>query len=80
MKKDDTAKDLSAEQVLSQCLLTQYNFCCAGLGFGVAYAVKYKRGFVPLLVGGVVGCVTDLLYGWNIGCASEVNQYRNDGK
>ena len=48
-------------------------FCVTGVGAGVAYALKTKRGLVPVLGGGVGGSVGDLIYGYRIACRKHVD-------
>jgi hypothetical protein len=50
-------------------LLSQYRLCAAGVGLGTAYALKYKRGFVPMIAAGAVGTSADMIYGYLVECA-----------
>ena len=50
-------------------LLSQYRFCTAGIGIGTAYALKYKKGFVPMFAAGAIGTSADLMYGLLVECA-----------
>ena len=78
-KACDTTKEtpsLSPAEALTQCLLSRYTFCAAGIGFGVAYAIKTKKGLMPMAIGGFLGSVADLAYGYQIGCAAEIKRYR----
>mmetsp|Transcript_19581 Transcript_19581/g.25359 ORF Transcript_19581/g.25359 Transcript_19581/m.25359 type:complete len:84 (-) Transcript_19581:278-529(-) len=76
----DNSKDeaASSSTALSKCLLSQYIYTCAGLGFATAYSLKSKRGYAPLIIGGLAGTATDFLYGYFIGCAKEVERYKAD--
>lgn len=64
---------------LSNCLLDQYRFCASGAGLGVAYSLSRtpKGGLVPLVVGGALGTVADLVYGYTIACVAEADRYHN---
>lgn len=55
-------------------LLDQFPFFVGGAGLGTAYALYGKRGnIMPLLVGGMVGSVADLVYGYTVKCVTQVN-------
>ena len=77
MSKDKEQSGASRSESLSRCLLSQYTFCVAGLGLGVAHALKHKKGMMPMVVGGVLGSLSDLTYGLLVGCKEQVNRYRN---
>lgn len=72
----EEAPSLTPAEALSQCLLSRYTFCAAGIGFGVAYAIKTKKGLMPMVIGGFLGTVADLAYGYQIGCAAEIKRFR----
>ena len=55
-------------------LLSQYRFTAAGVGLGTAYALRYKKGFGPMVVAGAAGTTADLLYGYLVECA----QFRDE--
>lgn len=78
MPKEDEIDKMSSSESLSQCLLSQYTFCVAGIGLGVARALKYKKGMMPMVIGGVLGSLSDLTYGLSIGCIAQVKRYRNE--
>lgn len=50
-------------------LLSQYIYTAAGVGLGTAYALRYKKGFVPMVAAGAVGTSADLAYGYFVACA-----------
>jgi hypothetical protein len=50
-------------------LLSRYRFCAAGVGLGIAYTLRYKKGFVPMLAAGAVGTSVDMIYGYLVECA-----------
>eukprot|EP00980_Cylindrotheca_fusiformis_P029937 scaffold24063_cov157-Cylindrotheca_fusiformis.AAC.2 len=50
-------------------LLEQYRFCAAGVGLGTAYALRYKKGVVPMLAAGAIGTSADMMYGYLVACA-----------
>ncbi len=53
-------------------LLSQYRFCAAGVGLGTAYALRYKKGIIPMVAAGAIGTSVDMVYGLFVECA----QYR----
>mmetsp|Transcript_8917 Transcript_8917/g.16230 ORF Transcript_8917/g.16230 Transcript_8917/m.16230 type:complete len:80 (+) Transcript_8917:195-434(+) len=67
----------SPSAALSQCLLSQYRLCAAGLGLGAAYTIKYKKGALPFVVGGVIGSASDLVYGLLKECSEEFKEFSN---
>mmetsp|Transcript_3640 Transcript_3640/g.5023 ORF Transcript_3640/g.5023 Transcript_3640/m.5023 type:complete len:95 (-) Transcript_3640:135-419(-) len=72
-----TPEEVNPSEALSNCILSQYRLCAAGLGLGTAYGLKYsKRALIPMAVGGVVGTVSDYMYGYMIACSKEVEVYR----
>jgi hypothetical protein len=52
--------------------LTQYRLCAAGIGLGTAYALRYKKGVIPMVAAGAIGTSADMVYGFFVECA----QYR----
>jgi len=60
-------------EALTQCLLSQYRLCAAGVVGGGAYSVlkasKAKIGPWPMLGGGFVGTLGDFMYGYFVECA-----------
>jgi len=61
-------------------LLSQYRFCAGGVLGGAAYGIKAKKGVVPMVIAGVAGTVSDLVYGYVKACKGEVVEYqRNNG-
>jgi hypothetical protein len=58
-------------------LLSQYQFCVAGVGLGTAYAVKRKgtQGMLGFVAGGALGSIGDLIYGYNVACVAERDRY-----
>jgi hypothetical protein len=52
-----------------QSLLSQYRFCAAGIGLGTAYALRYKKGLLPMAVAGAMGTSVDMIYGYLVECA-----------
>jgi len=61
-------------------LLSQYTFCLGGVLGGAAYGIKAKKGLVPMVVAGVAGTMSDLVYGYMEACKDEVDSYqRNTG-
>eukprot|EP00429_Kryptoperidinium_foliaceum_P005585 CAMPEP_0176020756 /NCGR_PEP_ID=MMETSP0120_2-20121206/10063_1 /TAXON_ID=160619 /ORGANISM="Kryptoperidinium foliaceum, Strain CCMP 1326" /LENGTH=95 /DNA_ID=CAMNT_0017353859 /DNA_START=222 /DNA_END=506 /DNA_ORIENTATION=- len=62
------------ENALTNCLLSQYRFCAAGVGLGTAYALKYKKGIIPMVAAGAIGTSADMLYGLFVECAHLRNQ------
>ena len=57
-------------------LLSQYRFCTGGVGLGVAYGIRYKKGALPMVAGGVAGTVADLIYGYTVACKQQAEEYR----
>eukprot|EP00956_Cyclotella_meneghiniana_P029035 scaffold69274_cov65-Cyclotella_meneghiniana.AAC.6 len=60
-------------QALTQCLLSQYRLCAAGVVGGGAYSIL-KRSTVkvspwPMLGGGFAGTLGDFVYGYFVECA-----------
>ena len=43
-----------------------------GIGLGTAYAFRYKKGFLPMVMAGAVGSSADMIYGYGVAC----QQYR----
>mmetsp|Transcript_15063 Transcript_15063/g.22560 ORF Transcript_15063/g.22560 Transcript_15063/m.22560 type:complete len:92 (-) Transcript_15063:456-731(-) len=80
-KNTDSSKpDMTPEEALSNCLLSQYRFCAGGVLGGAAYGIKAKKGVVPMVIAGVAGTVSDLVYGYVKACKGEVVEYqRNNG-
>eukprot|EP00537_Pseudo-nitzschia_pungens_P012401 CAMPEP_0172395616 /NCGR_PEP_ID=MMETSP1061-20121228/20635_1 /TAXON_ID=37318 /ORGANISM="Pseudo-nitzschia pungens, Strain cf. pungens" /LENGTH=118 /DNA_ID=CAMNT_0013127257 /DNA_START=116 /DNA_END=472 /DNA_ORIENTATION=+ len=63
-------KDGKAEEgSLTDCLLSQYRFCAAGIGLGTAYSLKLKKGLVPMIAAGALGTTADMVYGYLVECA-----------
>ena len=61
-------------ETLSQCLLSQYAGAYAGVGGGTAYTLmKRQKTLVYMVVGGAVGSLADLTYGYTVACAHLVN-------
>lgn len=60
-------------------LLSQYQFCAAGVGLGTAYAIKTNKkgaqGMLGPIIGGAVGSVADLVYGYTVACVTEREKY-----
>jgi hypothetical protein len=60
-------------------LLSQYQFCLAGVGLGTAYALHSKgkgvAGLLPMVVGGAVGSLSDLVYGYTVACVPQRDRY-----
>eukprot|EP00934_Nitzschia_sp_Nitz4_P003876 Nitzschia sp. Nitz4//scaffold155_size52807//9535//9901//NITZ4_006792-RA/size52807-augustus-gene-0.46-mRNA-1//1//CDS//3329537357//3866//frame0 len=54
---------------LTDCLLSQYRFCAAGVGLGTAYALRFKKGVMPMIAAGAVGTSVDMVYGYLVECA-----------
>lgn len=70
-------KGYSHFYVFSRCtfyfrnsLLSQYRFCTAGIGLGTAYALRYKKGVIPMLAAGAIGTSADMVYGYLVECAA----------
>jgi hypothetical protein len=61
---------------LLHSLLSQYRFCAGGVGLGAAYAIRMKKGAMPMVVAGAVGSVADLVYGYSVACFQQVQDYR----
>jgi len=61
------------EESLTGCLLAQYRLCAAGIGFGTAYSLKYKKGLVPMIAAGAVGTTADMVYAYLVECARFTN-------
>jgi hypothetical protein len=54
-------------------LLSQFPFFLGGAALGTAHAVRSKtKNYVPLFVGGMVGSVADLVYGYTVKCVTQV--------
>mmetsp|Transcript_34380 Transcript_34380/g.79361 ORF Transcript_34380/g.79361 Transcript_34380/m.79361 type:complete len:87 (+) Transcript_34380:127-387(+) len=78
MSSEDENKAPPASEVLANCLLSQYRFCMAGVGIGVAHGIRSKKGAMPMVVGGLLGSVADLFYGYSVACKNQVEDYRNE--
>jgi hypothetical protein len=61
----------AASEKLNECLFRQIAFCAAGAGVGFIQGYRTKS-LAPLAIGGGIGTLTDIAYGWTIGCAEEV--------
>ena len=59
----------SDERRKTGSLLSQYRFCAGAVGLGTAYALKYKKGVIPMVAAGAVGTTVDMLYGYFVECA-----------
>ena len=57
-------------------LLSQYRFCAGGVLGGAAYGIKAKKGVVPMVIAGVAGTFSDLVYGYMEACKDEVDVYQ----
>jgi hypothetical protein len=57
-------------------LLSQYRFCTGGVLGGAAYGIKAKKGVVPMVIAGVAGTFSDLVYGYMEACKDEVDVYQ----
>jgi hypothetical protein len=55
-------------------LLSQYHFCAGGVGLGVAYSLKYKKGLIPMVAAGVGGTLADLIWGRVVACKEEAKR------
>mmetsp|Transcript_28645 Transcript_28645/g.41813 ORF Transcript_28645/g.41813 Transcript_28645/m.41813 type:complete len:114 (-) Transcript_28645:603-944(-) len=83
-KKESTSDNsdgnatMSPSEALTECLLSQYQFCAGGVGLGAAYGIKYAKGPIPMVIGGITGTVGDLIYGSMVACATQVDTYRAD--
>jgi len=78
--KETSQPDMTPAEALSNCLLSQYTFCLGGVLGGAAYGIKAKKGLVPMVVAGVAGTMSDLVYGYMEACKDEVDSYqRNTG-
>ena len=55
--------------IFRDSLLSQYRFSAAGVGLGTAYALRYKKGFVPMIAAGAIGTTADMVYGFLVECA-----------
>jgi hypothetical protein len=60
-------------------LLSQYRFCAAGIGLGTAYALRYKRGVIPMMAAGAMGTTVDMAYGYLVECAQFRESPMGDG-
>jgi len=49
------------EGSFTDCLLSQYRLCAAGIGLGTAYSLKFKKGLVPMIAAGAVGTTADMV-------------------
>eukprot|EP00533_Pseudo-nitzschia_delicatissima_P015074 CAMPEP_0197276910 /NCGR_PEP_ID=MMETSP1432-20130617/16174_1 /TAXON_ID=44447 /ORGANISM="Pseudo-nitzschia delicatissima, Strain UNC1205" /LENGTH=102 /DNA_ID=CAMNT_0042743033 /DNA_START=51 /DNA_END=359 /DNA_ORIENTATION=+ len=54
---------------LTDCLLSQYRLCAAGIGLGTAYSLKYKKGLAPMIAAGAVGTTADMVYAYLVECS-----------
>jgi len=54
---------------LTDCLLSQYRLCAAGIGLGTAYSLRFKKGLVPMIAAGALGTTADMVYGYLVECA-----------
>ncbi|KAG7351250.1 hypothetical protein IV203_010610 [Nitzschia inconspicua] len=68
----------TGEKTLTDCLLSQYRLCAAGIGLGTAYSLRYKKGFVPMVAAGAVGTTADMVYGYLVECAEFRQEKPND--
>ncbi|KAL3789326.1 hypothetical protein ACHAWO_000356 [Cyclotella atomus] len=61
------------KEALTQCLLSQYRLCAAGVVGGGAFSVirasKVKATAWPMLGGGFFGTFADFVYGYFVECA-----------
>jgi hypothetical protein len=64
----------NSNEDFSNCLLSQYRLCISGLGLGTAYGLKYSKGKLPMVVGGVAGSLGDFLYGYYVACVQHSPQ------
>jgi hypothetical protein len=76
MSKPNPPQNMTKEErkeALTQCLLSQYRLCAAGVVGGGAYSVlrasKVKATAWPMLGGGFVGTLGDFVYGYFVECA-----------
>mmetsp|Transcript_7054 Transcript_7054/g.10120 ORF Transcript_7054/g.10120 Transcript_7054/m.10120 type:complete len:87 (-) Transcript_7054:235-495(-) len=75
--KEDKDKPTTPSENLANCILSQYQFCAAGVGLGAAYGMGQKRGIAPMIVSGVAGSIADLIYGYTIACQNEVRAFHD---
>jgi hypothetical protein len=65
-------------------VLSQYRFCVAGVGLGVAYGLKFPTGklgrYLPLFGGGASGSLSDVVYAYNVACVQEAQAYEQARK
>ncbi|VEU37262.1 unnamed protein product [Pseudo-nitzschia multistriata] len=66
------------EGSLTDCLLSQYRLCAAGIGLGTAYSLKFKKGLVPMIAAGAVGTTADMVYGYLVECAHLTKSAENN--
>ena len=61
------------KEKLTQCLLSQYRLCAAGVVSGAGYSVlrraSAKPGPWPMLAGGFAGTLGDFIFGYFVECA-----------
>eukprot|EP00590_Aulacoseira_subarctica_P006797 CAMPEP_0172415004 /NCGR_PEP_ID=MMETSP1064-20121228/1571_1 /TAXON_ID=202472 /ORGANISM="Aulacoseira subarctica , Strain CCAP 1002/5" /LENGTH=94 /DNA_ID=CAMNT_0013151895 /DNA_START=16 /DNA_END=300 /DNA_ORIENTATION=+ len=81
MKGESDNEELhDAGKILSECLLSQYQFCVGGTLAGAAYGVKFPTGRIgrygPFILGGVAGTLADIVYAYNVACVKEVEAER----
>eukprot|EP00547_Thalassionema_nitzschioides_P006442 CAMPEP_0194203140 /NCGR_PEP_ID=MMETSP0156-20130528/3002_1 /TAXON_ID=33649 /ORGANISM="Thalassionema nitzschioides, Strain L26-B" /LENGTH=72 /DNA_ID=CAMNT_0038928831 /DNA_START=69 /DNA_END=287 /DNA_ORIENTATION=+ len=72
MSLNETPKD--DEESLADCLLSQYKFFVGGIGVGAMSGIHLKKGIAPMIVGGVAGSMTDLMYGYMVACKEKVSK------
>lgn len=81
IERDTTGIETQDEpSSLTDCLLSQYRLCAAGVAGGTAYSLKYKKGsLLPMLAAGTVGSIGDLVYGYLVEC-SQFTKKENDNE
>jgi len=72
----------SPGESLGNCLLEQWKLSAAGIVAGTAYGVKMKpKGgpspMVSMIAGGFGGTIADFVYGFQIACKPQVQEWRN---
>eukprot|EP00957_Ditylum_brightwellii_P074859 5689160-Ditylum_brightwellii.AAC.1 len=69
---------MSADKKESTSDNSDANATMRGVGLGAAYGIKYAKGPIPMVIGGIMGTVGDLIYGSMVACATQVDTYRAD--
>lgn len=75
LKAERVEEDLKrASAALSECLFSQYRGFVAGVVMATGYSLVRKpaNGVGIMLISAAAGTLADGMYGWNIGCRSEV--------